>query len=243
MSNETTVGNVVSVDADTLQIKDAELVGDVMEKILNGTYSRSELQRFAKRENPFAFGKLSFKQRKAWEEFYRDEFGLTVDFSEVVIPDNSGGFDRVLVVAQGVTIEMVLEACRKYFKVWKYTDEDLDAFTKDHERTAANGHYAIRVRERVEADEELKGWSANQVALHHLTTMTLLERLIYELKYFKETRKHLDVSNVTLCAGSRYQDGYVPRVNWRSDGGRLYVDAYHPQDASDSLRARAVAVS
>jgi hypothetical protein len=31
----------------------------------------------------------------------------------------------------------------------------------------------------------------------------LLERLLYELKYFAETGKHLDIDNLTLCSGSR----------------------------------------
>ena len=61
-----------------------------------------------------------------WEDFYRNEFGLAVDLSQVAVPDNPGRFDRVIVVAQGVTIKMVLDACQKYFNVWTYVD-DLDA--------------------------------------------------------------------------------------------------------------------
>ena len=67
-----------------------------------------------------------------------------------------------------------------------------------------------------------------------------MERLIFEMKYYDETGKHLDISNVTLCAGSRDSVGFVPHVN-RHDG-KLRVDWYCPDDAHDGLRAR-VAVS
>jgi hypothetical protein len=43
-----------------------------------------------------------------------------------------------------------------------------------------------------------------------LKTETLLERMLHELVFFSETRKHLDVNNLTFCCGSRYADGYGP---------------------------------
>src|SRR5258708_28242324 len=118
---ETLVGGA-SAAADTL--KDTfEVLADIMTKAGNGTFTLDELKRFAKRENPFVGARLSKHQRALWERFYRDEFKMEVDFSEVRVPDNPGGFDRVLVIAQGVTIGMVVIAMRNYFKVWTYIDD------------------------------------------------------------------------------------------------------------------------
>jgi hypothetical protein len=59
------------------------------------------------------------------------------------------------------------------------------------------------------------------------------------LKYFDETKQHLDVKNVTLCAGSRDADGGVPDVDWGGGGVKLHVDWYSVGSADPSLRARA----
>ena len=236
MSTDLTVG-VASENSGVIENEDAKLIGSIVTKMLNGTYTREEIRRFDNRQNPFVCGRLSRKEREAWERFYGEELGLAVDVSRVTVPDNPGGFDRVIVVTQDVTIKMVLDACRRYFPVWTYT-EDLDAVVAENERTTTGGSYAIRVRDRVEADEELKGRSAALVAQQLLATMTLLERLIYELKYFKETKKHLDMSNVTLATGSRDRGGSVPGVRWGDDG--LGVGWCLVQSANDNRRARQV---
>ena len=60
-------------------------------------------------------------------------------------------------------------------------------------------------------------------------------------KYFHiqlPVRKHLDIQNITLCSGSRYLDGHVPRVRWY--GGRLLVHWSFPGDSSGSLRSRQI---
>jgi len=62
----------------------------------------------------------------------------------------------------------------------------------------------------------------------------LEERLIYELKYFKESGKHLDAKYETLCAGS-YCDGQVFRIYWRN---KLYVRYWHVNICYSHLYAR-----
>jgi len=236
MSNKQVVGGA-SATADALK-ETSEVLADIVKKAGNGTFTIGELKRFAKRENPFSPARISKKLRSEWEAFYRD-MGLDVDLSGVAVPDNPGGFDRVIIVAEGLTIEKVIAACRKYFKVWVYR-EDLDKAITENERTPANGSYAIRVRERVEADEELKNLSGEDVKARAIATETLLERLLHELKYFRETGKHLDVSNVTLASGSRYSVGYVPGVDWDSYYGKLCVYGCSPSHRGGLLRSRAV---
>lgn len=211
------------------------VLADITIKAGNGTFTLNELKRFAKRENPFSPARLSKKQREEWGRFYRDEFSLELDLSSVTAPDNPGDFDRLVVVAQGITIAQVIAVCRKHFKVWVYR-EDLDAAVTENERIAENDHYAIRVRDVIEADEELKNLSANNIKERGIATETLLERLLHELKSFKETGDHLDRKMITLCAGSRFSDGDVPHVLWYGSG--MFVYWFDPDDADDGLRAR-----
>jgi len=159
---------------------------------------------------------------------------------DISVPEKRPGFDRLLVIPQGLTIEQVFGICQKLFKVWRYTNQDLDEAIPTNDRTSTNGSYAIWVRDRVEADEEFKNQSANTLKAVGHTGITVLERLIYEAKYFDETGKHLDITNITLCAGSRYSDGGVPVVSWDGGNAKLFLGWCDPGYASGLLRSRAV---
>src|SRR3989338_9324403 len=121
-----------------------------------------------------------------WANFYKEVFGLELDFSGITIPDSKPGFDRLLVVAQGMTPQRLFDKCKELFPSWKYTEKNLDEIIKS-DRTSQNGHYAIWVRDRVEADEENKNLSADQLKERGTPEITLEEREAYELKFFKET--------------------------------------------------------
>ncbi|NQU83790.1 MAG: hypothetical protein HQ536_03695 [Parcubacteria group bacterium] len=171
-----------------------------------------------------------------WQRFYGEQFNIEVDFSNLQVPAHKEDFDRIIVVAQGLTLNRVFEVCVENFPSWKYAN-NLDKEVIQNDRTSETS-YAIRIRDRVEADEELKNLSANQLKEQNIAGITLLERLLYELKYWKETNKHLDIGNITLCAGSRDSGGNVLGVRWH--GGELFVHWYYPSDAGSSLRSRAV---
>lgn len=174
-----------------------------------------------------------------WENFYQRVLGIAVDFSGVKIPAHkpTPDFSRIVMVAQGLTLNQVWEVCKKRFPTWSYCGDDLDKAVPVNDRNAAKS-YAIRIRDRQEADEELKNLSANQLTEKGILGMTLLERLLLELKYHDETGQHLDLQNITLCNGSRYSDGSVPSVHW--DDGRLSVYWFAPAHAYSVLRSRAV---
>jgi len=159
--------------------------------------------------------------KSEWAKFYRKFFWINVDFSDVIIPENPGDFTRVIFIPKGLTIAQVVKAMRKRFKVSLYT-EDLDKAVCENDRVA-NRDYAVRVRERVEADEELKNFSANQLKERGEVVITPPGRLVYEFKYWDETGKHLDVQNWTLCAGSRDSDDHVPFIGWYDVYDVLYV--------------------
>jgi len=172
-----------------------------------------------------------------WQAFYRDVFGIEIDFLNLTIPEKRAGFDRLLILSQGMTLQRLYDKCGELFPSWKWTDENLDKIVTS-DRTAKDGAYAIWIRDRVEADEELKNRSADNLKKQGISGNTLEERFAYELKYFRETGKHLDINNVTLCTGSRDDDGDVPNVGWR--GGGLDVRWDDSGDADDGLRSRQV---
>lgn len=116
-------------------------------------------------------------------------------------------------ISKGLTIEAALAECKTLFPVWRWSDENLDnEFTSDRTTKKA---YTISFKANIEADEEYANISVDD--LKGLKGITLLERIVMELDYFKKTGKHLDIQNITLCAGSRRSDGRVPHAYW-SDG-------------------------
>lgn len=177
-----------------------------------------------------------------WERFYLDVFGIKVDLSSVKGPKPKPGFGRLIVVIPEMTPQKVFDKCQKLFTCWKYTDQSLDEvidFSKEA-RSAKDGPYAVWFRDVVEADPKLKNFSANNLAKKKISGITLTERLLYELVYFRETGEHLDIQNWTLCAGSRSRDGVVLGVRWGGDSSGLGVFWYRPSSSRDDLRSRQV---
>lgn len=210
------------------------MLGDLMLKLRDGSRTPEQLDRFNKGQNPFVepsdlVGK--------WVEFYRRFCAMECDLSRVRIPERKPDFDRLIIVAQGLTPNIVYNTCARQFPCWRYND-DLDGVVVRNERTPKNDSYAIWVRDRVEADDELKNLSALDIEQRSITAETLLERELHELKFWSETGQHLDIENITLCSGSRDSRGGVPSAD--GDGGGFYVDWYDPQHAGGHLRSRAV---
>lgn len=184
----------------------------------------------------------SFDHLSLWTIFYHTYFGLTTDLSGIRIPAKKDGFDRLIVVAKGMSINLVYETGKKNFGSWKWCgDEDLESQMQESERGLVKESYAFWVRDNQEADEDLKNWSAQMIAnsKEKIDTENLLERLLHGFKYWSETRNHLDISTITLCASSRCVDGYVPFVA-RDCVGCVDVDGYAPGFRRGALRARRV---
>ncbi|MEK7537095.1 MAG: hypothetical protein AAB584_01480 [Patescibacteria group bacterium] len=231
-------------------------LADIMLKLKNGGISPDELKQFAKRENPFEIVVVSAPKAAPtiqtieellddWVNFYRNVFAEDLDLTSLRVPDRHEGFDRLIIVAKGMSPERVFQKMQEFFTCWKYTgnrslDEvvfDADGVEKKRRRSDRETH-AVWVRNRIEADQELKNQSANQLKECGIPGITLEARELYELKYFRETGKHLDISNWTLCAGSRRVGGHVPGMGW--DGGDRRVEVYwfNPSHAFAYLRSR-----
>lgn len=209
------------------------MASDLFHKLQHGKIRPIELELFLKRKNPFSLETVIID----WQRFYRDFFEIKTDFSQVKIPETQPDFDRLIVVAKGFTPNQVFEVCQKNFSCGRYT-KDLDKTTKGCNDREPREHYAIWARDRQEADGELKSLSADTLKEKNIKGITLLERLIFELKFWDETGKHLDEKNITLCPASRDSDGFVPFAYWLD--GKFIVRWSFPQLANPRLRARAV---
>lgn len=147
--------------------------------------------------------------RQNWQDFYKNHFGWDVDFSMVLIPQKpTEGNWRLIFIPKGMTLNFAFQICEKLFTSWKVYD-DLDKKVTINIRNTEN-HYAIWVRDEVEPDKEFLGQSTHQADSDMKIGVTLLERILFEVKYFTETGNHLDVKGVTFCSGSRDAVGYVP---------------------------------
>ncbi len=130
----------------------------------------------------------------------------------------------------------ILDECCALFKVWSYWDnEELDKnFPPPKKPTKRQFAYTQ------EPDEEYKDMSANDLEKAGVQGITLRERLLFELLYWKKEGKHLDIKNITLCSGSRSSVGGVPSVRWFPDYDRLCVNWAGLGRAVGPLRSRAV---
>lgn len=214
---------------------------DFFRQIDDGSHKLEAIKAFNAHRNPFApiipiiadvGGVLA-----NWQVFWQESGFTDADFSNIKIPQLVPGLTRAIVVPQGHTLNREYELCEGLFPCGRWT-EDLDKAVTENERDPQAGSYLIWVRDVEEADEELKNFSANDIKKKKLTTETLLERMIHERKFFKETGRHLDVPTVTLCSGSRLQDGRVPSPGWSRDWFR--VGWYGPDYSYGSLRSRQV---
>ncbi len=153
-------------------------------------------------------------QLARWIEIYRDHFCRELNVTAISIPERKEGFDRLLVVAAGLTANIIFEVCSKLFPCHNLVG-DLDVAINVRDTSEA---YAVWVRDNEEVDlEDFDDYDEDKIE-------TLIERLAHELVCYIETEKHLDVQNYTVCGAQDPEEGSVPVVTW--EGGTVYVDWY-----------------
>ncbi len=178
-----------------------------------------------------------FPDAASWVNFHRRIFGKEVDVANLHVPVKPEYECWPIVMVPDVSNNDAFDACKKQFgKAWRYTD-DLNTVRDVVKRP--DGAYVVWVKKNVEADPDLANVSAEEIEKRALNTLTLRERLVLELKYFDETKQHLDINNWTLCAGSRYAGGCVPCVRWFGGVAELRVGWCRAGGAGSLLRARA----
>ena len=188
------------------------------------------------RETPKPCDKRTADEQVAGLGVMYEMLGWHLSTAGLMVPERRKGFDRLLVVDDMMTNNLGFEACEASFPSRRYVN-DLDIAIPTNERhPSKNGIYVVWFRDRVEADEELKDKSADDIVMMGLRTITLLERELFELVHFMETGKHLDIQNWTLCSGSRNSDGNVPNAGWCD--GEFEVRRLSHDDQGLYLRSR-----
>jgi len=178
---------------------------------------------------------------KEWEDFLKDCFPeKKFDLSALEIPkrtpEEEKEFTRLQFRSGSLSDEAVFLKCKEFFEAWKDTDKSLDdvAVKKSIEDSF------IWVRDTESADEKHKNKSANMIDKEGLDTESLGDRLLHELKYFKETGEHLDKKTVTITS-SRDAAGGVWVVDW--DDSRMQVRRSGPGGHDGGWRPRQVVSS
>jgi len=179
---------------------------------------------------------LSAEKVKEWQNFWK-KHGIFRDFSGITQPkiqeENDAlrlavDFSRELLIPRGLTANSIIGICQKRFPVWvapnPFRPAKLISF-RQNSRTAKCGSYVIKVRDRIEADEELPAHSGLLLEAKGILGITLVERLVYELKHFDETGRHLDLMHLTYCAGSRNKYD-APTVNFNQREVFIAYQAY-----------------
>src|SRR3990167_395185 len=117
----------------------------------------------------------------------------------------------------------IMAEMRSLFKVWSYYDDERlnKDFPPPKEITTREFPYSIEPTEL--------GKSANDDK--DMTVITLRERLLLEIQYFKETDSHLDIKGWTICSGSRNSDGNVPSVDFDPSDDEVKVNWYDLDDS------------
>ncbi|MBU0706842.1 hypothetical protein KKG41_00535, partial [Patescibacteria group bacterium] len=161
-----------------------------------------------------------------WGVFYKEVFGTLVQLKPQIVPEEKAGLSRLLVMVKEVSLDQIVDYLAKATAV------DTN-FSSGHHRDVISPrvppqHYAIWIRDRLEADCEHRGKSVEMISEEGLCGITLEERLMLEVVHLQRSNeqgfRHLDEGTQTLCTGSRTDrgsteipEGWVPVVG-RSSG-------------------------
>jgi len=226
---------------DSGSLKPDSLAGNTDKKKLIHTCHTGDLTPEQEREN------------KLWLEALAECERLKVHPAEIIPHDPSNAFPRILVMPSDIKTSELIKQCQELFPVrcfWKDPDNEIVS-----DRSFKDKPYAIRMRDRIAPDEELKEVSARMLMGRGIQGITLAEAIELERQHFLETNDHLGIGYLTMCAGSRDRHSLkkrihglstslacaldlVPYVGWRH--GVLCIDWCHAEGASPYLRTRQV---
>jgi hypothetical protein len=181
-----------------------------------------------------ALPELTFNQAAYWTA---NQGELNKKITSLMRREDTFSWSAVTDGPDQPTTSALLAQAKKLMPVYCYlANEQLDSFFPIP--TASTTRVFLPNQE---ADEEQKNKSYQDLEAAGLlpSVITLRERLILEIQYFRETGKHLDVKKTTLTS-SRDSRGRVVSVRWGADV--LDVSWFRVGICYDVLRAR-VAVS
>lgn len=225
--------NVFSAKSITMKSTTVKLGKFITEKIEPLEVLKTSILIKTRRTNPYFDEVCDY-----WIELWRKQLGIkNPDFAGITPFVTHPGY-RPLIMPKHelITVQRLYDSCRERFNCWKYTSNSLDNVVVMNDRDPRKSSYVAWFRDRVEADDELSDLSAIELEKMKIPGITLLEREVMEYDYFNRTNGHLDIDNMTICSGSRYLCGDLPRVRW--DGEKFFVHWFFTDRANAILRSR-----
>lgn len=202
-------------------------LGDLMVKMQHGVITPEHLEKFLNKENPFINLVITLEFVKS----VYDDLGIECNFPEVEVPQ---GNVWPVVVPRGMTPARAYAIAQKLFSCHSNRDNLNKNFPNERARKTKIHFFQANV----EADEVWKNHSVIHLGKTDVKRLiTLTQRILMEIVYFKVTDSHLDINNLTLCAGSRDYEGEVPCAYWAD--GKFNLGWCGLGSAGSNLRARA----
>lgn len=224
---------VCSAESITMKSTTVKLGEFITEKIEPLEAFKTSILIKTRRTNPYFDEVFNY-----WIELWRKQIGIkNPDFAGITpFVAHPGYRPLIMPKHERITAQLLYDSCRERFSCWKYTGKSLDNVVVMNIRDPRQGSYVVWFRDRVEADEELSNLSAIELEKMKISGITLLEREVMEYDYFNRTNSHLDIDNMTICSGSRYICGDLPRVRW--DGEKFFVHWFFTDRAIAITRSR-----
>ncbi len=194
-----------------------------------------------------------------WVDLYQQEFNVDIrkDIENLYIPKRQKGFNWLIIVHKSFTAMRIFN---KLMEKFYCVIESKNMYNLEGVKTVVERPdtriYAIWAKDRVEADIEHKFKSAVQIKKEDINSITLEERLLLELWYYRKnsrlgservlkqssrpTKNHLDLDKETLCAGSRVFNDTVPFVRWDDSDKMVRVGCCRVYSSMNSLCCRQV---
>ena len=181
------------------------------------------------------------KLLKEWDDFYSSVFDINFDKKRLkgfLLPRPRLDYKELMLIPEGLTLGEAFDVCTEYFPIYtQYNNLDEQVCNNDRDCQFA---YAIRFNESQEPhDKAIRLLSPVKLRRNHCLSMTLLERLIYGLKFFIDTGSHLDLKNITVCAGSRDSCGEVPFI-YTYNEKIVHIKTASPYETDSNVYARQV---
>ena len=118
-----------------------------------------ELKKFLRQEPTFEVPLMGTTDQLArWQKLFENS-GIDCAVGQVTLPERQPGFDRLIVVPKGLSVNKLVEIMLERFDMWYDTEDNDQAITHaiiNSDRSNEESTYAIWVRDNVEADEEHK---------------------------------------------------------------------------------------
>ena len=174
-----------------------------------------------------------------WDQFCRTHFDSELD-GWAVIPEKKNGFDWLITVPQGLTVERVLSVKERVLFCATLDRRTISTNTRNPSvlhKTIPTPSGCVPYRSRRGASQqELQSARGPQYP-----GITLLEYCLLHLFQFVEDGGASGLQAITLCTGSLYGDGSVLSGGWYPGFGKFFVHWKHRDDADYGLRCREVA--